>query len=802
MEEAFKMRNLLQEFLKKHDGVRLPTILGLREHIFTNSVSSLAWFMSTQENCLETIGQRLLANLLNKWRPKGQDDSPSFFCWTLFGTSNSLIPLMNERFPELGLLQTDCIEMSWIESTIFWADLPNGTSIDALLKRASEPDIFFKAKSDYVKKPITKAGLESIWKLMTEIGFRGLMEWNPYGGRMSEILESETPFPHRAGNIFQILYYVTWVEEGTEVSNHYINLTRTFYNAMTSYVSKDPREAYLNYRDLDIGHASPNGNESLSSAKVYGAKVRFHYGHSDVFDRLFHLTRGGVGKASKGFSTTLREGRVTHHEYIQVGKGRDVGLGQITMFEAKMATGNGEQTLSRDIYRLGQRFDFFRMLSVYFTTVGFYFSTLLTVLTVYVFLYGRLYLILSGLEKELSTERDLQNKPLKEALASQAFVQIGFLLSLPTMMQTSLESGFRSALTDFILMQLPLMDFILMHLQLAPIFFTFSLATKTHYYGKTLLHGIRQFMGRGQGITLVHVKFSANYRLYSRSHFIKGIELTILLLVYQILGQSHRGAVSHFLIILSIWFMVGTWLFAPFLFNPSGFEWQKIVDDWADWNKWISNQGGIGVPPDESWESWWENEQEYLRYCGKSGVIVEILLALRFFIYQYGLLYHLNITKKTKSFRVYGVSWLVIIVIFLVMKVGSIGRRCLSAKFQLLFRLIAGLISLVFVSVFIPLIALPHLTLQDIIVCILAFVPTGWGLLQIAKACKPLIVRAGFWGSVRELARGYESNMGLLLLTPVTLLAWFPFTSEFQTRVLFNPALNRGIQISHILGGA
>lgn len=35
MEEAFKMRNLLQEFLIKHGGVRFPTILGLREHIFT-----------------------------------------------------------------------------------------------------------------------------------------------------------------------------------------------------------------------------------------------------------------------------------------------------------------------------------------------------------------------------------------------------------------------------------------------------------------------------------------------------------------------------------------------------------------------------------------------------------------------------------------------------------------------------------------------------------------------------------------------------------------------------------------------
>lgn len=29
------MRNLLEEFLIKHDGVRYPTILGLREHIFT-----------------------------------------------------------------------------------------------------------------------------------------------------------------------------------------------------------------------------------------------------------------------------------------------------------------------------------------------------------------------------------------------------------------------------------------------------------------------------------------------------------------------------------------------------------------------------------------------------------------------------------------------------------------------------------------------------------------------------------------------------------------------------------------------
>ena len=34
LEEAFKMRNLLEEFKEDH-GVRDPTILGVREHIFT-----------------------------------------------------------------------------------------------------------------------------------------------------------------------------------------------------------------------------------------------------------------------------------------------------------------------------------------------------------------------------------------------------------------------------------------------------------------------------------------------------------------------------------------------------------------------------------------------------------------------------------------------------------------------------------------------------------------------------------------------------------------------------------------------
>ncbi|KAJ8450624.1 hypothetical protein Cgig2_020261 [Carnegiea gigantea] len=94
LEEAIKMRNLLEEFHGKH-GIRRPTILGVREHVFTGryctrllqynylaslqflmketccillcSVSSLASFMSNQETSFVTLGQRVLAKPLKTY---------------------------------------------------------------------------------------------------------------------------------------------------------------------------------------------------------------------------------------------------------------------------------------------------------------------------------------------------------------------------------------------------------------------------------------------------------------------------------------------------------------------------------------------------------------------------------------------------------------------------------------------------------------------------------------------------------------------------------------------------------------
>lgn len=125
--------------------------------------------------------------------------------------------------------------------------------------------------------------------------------------------------------------------------------------------------------------------------------------------------------------------------------------------------------------------------------------------------------------------------------------------------------------------------------------------------------------------------------------------MMILLIVYQVYGQSYRSSNAYLFVTFSMWFLVASWLFAPFIFNPSGFEWQKTVDDWTDWKRWMGNRGGIGISVDKSWESWWQAEHDHLRTTSIRGRILEILLALRFLIYQYGIVYHLNIAHHSKS---------------------------------------------------------------------------------------------------------------------------------------------------------
>lgn len=103
---------------------------------------------------------------------------------------------------------------------------------------------------------------------------------------MNEISESEIPFPHRKGNLYNLQYLVKWEVNSIRASNKHLHWIRMLYKYMKPYVSKYPRAAYLkilNYRDLDLG-TNKEGSMSYSEARVWG--VKYFKGN---FKRLAHV---------------------------------------------------------------------------------------------------------------------------------------------------------------------------------------------------------------------------------------------------------------------------------------------------------------------------------------------------------------------------------------------------------------------------------------------------------------------------------------------------------------------------------
>ncbi|KAL9345655.1 hypothetical protein Peur_060508 [Populus x canadensis] len=197
------------------------------------------------------------------------------------GDANRLLQVMKHSFPELGLTRQDCIETNWINSTVYMSGFANNTPPEVLLQRINMDRAYFKGKSDYARKPIPEKALEGLWEKLFEAE-SPIVVFTPYGGMMNQISESQTPFPHRNGTKFMILYWSSWQDATENVAKH-INWTRKVYSYMTPYVSKNPREAYVNYRDLDLG-MNRNSKTSFVEASAFGTNY-----FKDNFYRLVHV---------------------------------------------------------------------------------------------------------------------------------------------------------------------------------------------------------------------------------------------------------------------------------------------------------------------------------------------------------------------------------------------------------------------------------------------------------------------------------------------------------------------------------
>ena len=147
-----------------------------------------------------------------------------------------------------------------------------------------------------------------------------------------------------------------------------------------------------------------------------------------------------------GYNITLRGGRVVFAEYMQVGKGRDVGMQQIYKFEAKLSQGAAEQSLSRDVARMTARLDFGRLLSYFFGGIGHYINSCITVFAIITVTYANTFMALYGAEA-VGDRMIVVLGSLQIMLAG-----MGVLQTLPLMATLIVEKGMSNALAELIKM--------------------------------------------------------------------------------------------------------------------------------------------------------------------------------------------------------------------------------------------------------------------------------------------------------------------------------------------------------------
>jgi callose synthase len=328
--------------------------------------------------------------------------------------------------------------------------------------------------------------------------------------------------------------------------------------------------------------------------------IRLHYGHPDVFDKLFFITRGGISKSSKGinlsedifagYNNVLRGGAVGFKEYLQVGKGRDVGMSQIYKFEAKLSQGAAEQSLSRDVYRMCNRLDFFRLLSFYFGGIGHYFSNVLTILTVIVVVYLMTVLAIFNLER-------IGDRLITPMGTIQMLLGgLGLLQTIPLFATLGVERGWWASIQEIFYV----------FVTGGPLHFMFHIQTKATYMAQTILVGGAKYRPTGRGFVTQHTPFDEQFRFFASSHLYLGIELAaglILMGIYTDAGQ-YTGRTW------SLWLASLSFLASPFWFNPLTFDWNVVTSDYEIWLRWLRcSTGGAS----KSWSMWWVEENAFYK---------------------------------------------------------------------------------------------------------------------------------------------------------------------------------------------
>jgi callose synthase len=331
--------------------------------------------------------------------------------------------------------------------------------------------------------------------------------------------------------------------------------------------------------------------------------VRMHYGHPDVLDKLHFLSRGGISRPSKGvnlnedvfaaYTTTMRDGAVVFREYMCVGKGRMTNLSEIFHFEVKLAQGAAEQCMSRDVCRLARALALPRLLSFYYSGLGFYIHQVLVMRVT--LLIGYLLPLLALLNVDGAV------LPRAGAIGFMAAFPLAVTLAtiLPATSMILAQRGVRATLTYAYRLVATL----------APVYYIFLTQARAHFFARTIRYGGSKYFVSTRAVSTTHVPLHEIFSCYARSHFYPAVDVS-LILGLGLAPPAARAAYASTTWMVAL--VAACWLVTPHLYNLQAVEQASLATDVGLLVRWLRAParapGGRGAAASavESWEAWWD----------------------------------------------------------------------------------------------------------------------------------------------------------------------------------------------------
>lgn len=114
--------------------VRIPqtvTVFTVRKNLTEHGLRVLdKW-----QNVAHALPEDLMIRVVVQRADGEHETIVALFNSLFLGPVNELLPLMTDRFPELGLREKDCTEMSWIESVLYFGGFERDDPLEVLLDR-------------------------------------------------------------------------------------------------------------------------------------------------------------------------------------------------------------------------------------------------------------------------------------------------------------------------------------------------------------------------------------------------------------------------------------------------------------------------------------------------------------------------------------------------------------------------------------------------------------------------------------------------------------------------------------------